>query len=128
MEQDVIVYSPFTETFGDGKIILGNDLFNPGRYQIRTHVGEIGIASVVILQVVSCFLQTGRNGRKALCFTGIFHDTRSRLGGVSANDGYQAPVGAEAVGIEMGKQDTFFGKFVHIDRYTGFTTECFHQM
>ena len=68
----MILCSPFSCTFGQRKIFIGNNLLDAGRYQVRAHIGKIGISTIVIFQIISCVFQAAGDRRKFVCFFGIF--------------------------------------------------------
>ena len=97
----MILCSPFSCTFGQRKIFIGNNLLDAGRYQIRAHICEIGISAIVIFQVVSGIFQAARDRRKFVRLFGIFHDAGAWLAGISADDGCQSAVCAETAAVEV---------------------------
>ena len=97
----MILCSPFSGTFGQREIFIGNNLLDTGRYQVRAHIGEIGISSIVIFEAVSCIFQATGDGRKFVRLFGIFHDAGARLSGISADDRCQSAVCAETAAVEV---------------------------
>ena len=123
----MVVCSPFAETFGKRKILIGNNVVDSCLNQVRTHIGEVGISSVIILQVVSCLFQAAGDRRQVLRLLRVLHDAGGRLCRITTDDGCQSAVGTETVGEEVGKQDPFTSELIHVDSYVGFSSKGFHQ-
>ena len=127
VEHHMVMRSPFAETFGKREIFIRNDVVYSCLDQVRAHVGKIGVTSVIVLQVVSCFLQAAGDRRQVLRFLWILHNTGSRLCRITTDDGCQSTVGAEAVGKEMSEQYPFTSELIHVDCHIGLSSKGFHQ-
>ena len=106
---------------------IGDNVFEARRHQVRAHVGEVGITTIVVLGTVACLLQAAGYGRQVLRFTRIFHDACRGLCRITAQYRYKSAIGTKAVCIEVGEQHSFTGQAVHLHRNVGRAAQRRHQ-
>ena len=126
IENNMVGHSPFATLIAGRKILIGNNIYYSRSHQIRTHIGKIGITTIIILQIVSCLFQRFGNRRQGLRLSGVFHDRSIGLSGISAKDRHQSPIGSETVGIKVRKQNALFREFIHPHSHIGQSTQGFH--
>ena len=119
LKHQMVGNAPLTQPTLQREVFVRHNVRETHSCQISTHIREVRVAPVIIFQSISMPIQRACNRRKMIDLPRIFHQTGCRLSRIATQYRHNATVGTEAVGIEMLKENAFFGPSVHVWHSTG---------
>ena len=118
VEEQMVGHTPLAQPRRQGEVLVLDDALEALVMEERPHIGEVGVATIIILQIVTRMAEmTGQRGQR-LGLTRIFHQTHSSGSRVAEENGDKAAVGAESVGIEAVEIDALSLETVQLRRHT----------
>ena len=127
IEGNIIVHSPRVLVLAHGEIGIGSKFLITTFQQITFHIGEINVTSIQEVGTIAFFYQFSGDRRQSTALGWYLHYRKVWKALVAAKGTDCTSVGTKAVGIAVGKPDTFFGQTVDVRAGTFYTSQRFYH-